>query len=864
MSFSKRPAITALSLVLGLAQGSAAVAATAPRPSLLSAAQALESQRVQQARDYVRAHAAQLGLTSLDDVKLLSVLTNPQGEAVVRFAQQYQGSSVHGTTVVVRVGKQVQVTAQSLESRIQLPPAGPRLTADQALERAHRDLTPTGEYSVQPTVERIVFPARLVGGVEPKVDPDTGAVTPDPLRSVAVGTVSARHVWAWHVRRELVSSSGDSLVLHAIVDGDSGLLLRKWSEGEAQDALTDGTVLPPPVDYLAQAARQQMPIRVRTPVLPASALAPAASAVPIPDTLTPAVGTVNTYYLGQRQIPTSFDAATNGYGLHDITRGVGPSAFLGARGLPPGNRIITEELLRSVVAPDGKVTAYYRDYTMASGPSSKKEDTGTRDNVWGDGQDWVQTRFGLSPFTTTGKTAAGEAMFAVTTVYDVLNNVFHRKSYDGNDTAIVVQANVQYMSGKTQWSPVKGYFISGMGNPSNWGTTSGPISTHNGAELTSIAHELGLALHQSVVPEGELTEVETFQLERSSGALLAQLAAAYAQRQSSDPADLIPVAPIDWTFGKTRTDGRPFFWMNKPSKDGFSPDAWFDGIWMLGQKYYDGISYGDGPMNRAWYFMAEGASSDSGSDAYSPFLPQGMQGMGLQKVGQVFFKALTERYLASTGYAEAREACIAAAVDLFGAGSPEVVAVTNAFAAVNVGAPYGEPARVKVAFPDHLIEEGSPGAPYRPYMRFQVVPNGVPVKLQINVQNATNTAVQWKAEGVPGIMTSTGGATPQQGTFDAQGRYRSPMKGNYAWNVQAWSAEDPRQFAQGVVLGLEMDCNGDGEVDALDMADIAMLTYMPSSLKDLLNPYALFGPRSSISDWDVQIVTLGFNNAFNR
>jgi hypothetical protein len=269
-------------------------------------------------------------------------------------------------------------------------------------------------------------------------------------------------------------------------------------------------------------------------------------------------------------------------------------------------------------------------------------------------------------------------------------------------------------------------------------------------------------------------------------------------------------------------------------------------------------------MNRAWYFMAEGASSDTGSDAYSPFLPQGMQGMGLQKVGQVFFKALTERYLDSTGYAEASEACIAAAVDLFGAGSPEVVAVTNAFAAVNLGAPYGEPARVKVAFPHDLVEEGSPGGPNLQYQRFQVVPTGVPVKLQVHVQNASNTAVQWKAEGVPGIVTSGGNASPQQGVFDAEGRYRLPLKGNLAWNVQAWSVEDPRQFAQGVVMALDLDSNGDSEVDALDMADIAMLTYVPSGLKDLINPYALYGPRTAISDWDVQFATMAFNNAFNR
>jgi len=347
-------------------------------------------------------------------------------------------------------------------------------------------------------------------------------------------------------------------------------------------------------------------------------------------------------------------------------------------------------------------------------------------------------------------------------------------------------------------------------------------------------------------------------------ALLAQLAQAYAERKPTDPVGILPAVAVDWTFGKTRTDGRPFFWMNRPSKDGFSADAWFDGIWMLGAKYHDGFSYGDGPMNRAWYFMAEGASTDPASDAYSPFLPQGMQGIGLQKVGLVLYKALTERYLDSTGYDEAREACIAAAADLFGADAPEVVAVTNAFAAVNVGAPHGEPARVRVAFPDDLREEGTPAAASLQYQHYQVVPSGEPVRLQVNVLNTQNTALRWKAQGVPGLVTTTGSSAVQQGTFDAEGFYRTPMKGNYSWGVQAWSEEDPRQFAQGVIWALDMDSNGDGNVDALDMADIAMLTYVPAGLKNAVNPYALYGPNSSIYDWDVQLVTQAFHNAFTR
>jgi hypothetical protein len=150
------------------------------------------------------------------------------------------------------------------------------------------------------------------------------------------------------------------------------------------------------------------------------------------------------------------------------------------------------------------------------------------------------------------------------------------------------------------------------------------------------------------------------------------------------------------------------------------------------------------------------------------------------------------------------------------------------------------------------------------YQRFQVVPSGERVRLQVNVLNTPNTALSWKAQGVPGLVLTTGSSAVQQGTFDAEGYYRAPMKGNYAWSVQAWSEEDPRQFAQSVIWALDMDSNGDGDVDALDMADIAMLTYVPAGLKKAINPYALYGPNSSIADWDVQLVTQAFHNAFTR
>src|SRR5262249_53481309 len=190
------------------------------------------------------------------------------------------------------------------------------------------------------------------------------------------------------------------------------------------------------------------------------------------------------------------------------------------------------------------------------------------------------------------------------------------------DTSILVMTNVEYMMGLAMWNPETEWIEVGWGAPDSWGSVYGTVPTHSGAELTNIAHEIGVAMYETTIPYTNNMSLERLLLERSTGALLAQLAEASAQRQPGDPDNVLPNAPVDWTFGRTRMDGRPWFWMDKPSRDGVSPDAYFDGIWMVGQQYFDTFNPGSGPMNRAWYFLAQGSSADPTSDAFSQYLPQ--------------------------------------------------------------------------------------------------------------------------------------------------------------------------------------------------------------------------------------------------
>ncbi|WP_327281276.1 MULTISPECIES: M4 family metallopeptidase [unclassified Streptomyces] len=146
-----------------------------------------------------------------------------------------------------------------------------------------------------------------------------------------------------------------------------------------------------------------------------------------------------------------------------------------------------------------------------------------------------------------------------------------------------------------------------------------------------------------------------------------------------------PSAPGNYLIGEQiniNGDGTPLRYMDKPSKDGGSADAWYSGVGNLD------VHYSSGPANHWFYLASEGsgAKTVNGVSYDSPTsdgLP--VTGIGRDKAQLIWYKALTTKFNSSTDYAGARAGTIAAATELYGAGSPEVNAITDAWAAVNVG-----------------------------------------------------------------------------------------------------------------------------------------------------------------------------------
>jgi len=291
--------------------------------------------------------------------------------------------------------------------------------------------------------------------------------------------------------------------------------------------------------------------------------------------------------------------------------------------------------------------------------------------------------------------------------------------------------------------------------------------------------------------------------------------------------------------------------MYKPSLDGVSTDCWYDGVDLLD------VHFSSGAPNRFFYFLCQGASASASSPSYSPYLPGGLTGLGNDKASRIWYKALTEFLASDADFEAARTATIAAAEELFGAGSPEVTAVMKAWAAVNVGAAPGQPAPVRVSFP--MVHPAGSFIDINAYpsgvlAKVQLFPVKTNVTVQANVSNTTNTKLTWSTP----YWSTMEGIPASAGHINADGSWATPDFNFYyeLLNIKVTSQADPNQFAKSQVLLVPADADTDNETDALDMGATAMAWGLPNTP----NPAAWVA--GSGDDWSIAFLAEALTNAF--
>ncbi|MFE4259529.1 M4 family metallopeptidase [Streptomyces sp. NPDC056883] len=270
--------------------------------------------------------------------------------------------------------------------------------------------------------------------------------------------------------------------------------------------------------------------------------------------------------------------------------------------------------------------------------------------------------------------------------------------------------------------------------------------TGNTKPLTSIdvaAHEM---THGLTSVTGNMTySGESGGLNEATSDIMAA-AVEFNANNANDVGDYLVGEKID-----IRGNGTPLRYMDKPSKDGSSKDAWYSGIGSID------VHYSSGPANH-WYYLASegsGAKVVNGVSYDSPTsdgLP--VTAIGRDAASKIWFRALTVGYFKSTtNYADARVQTLKAAADLYGAGSVTYNNAANAWAAINVGA------RIPVG-----VSVTNPGN--------QNTVTGSAASLQIQASSSNAGALSYAASGLPtglSINSSTGlisGTASTAGTYN--------------------------------------------------------------------------------------------------
>jgi Zn-dependent metalloprotease len=284
---------------------------------------------------------------------------------------------------------------------------------------------------------------------------------------------------------------------------------------------------------------------------------------------------------------------------------------------------------------------------------------------WGDGLNYSAASGSTSA---NGQTAAVDAHYGMQVTWDFLSKVMGRNGIDGTGRTVFSRVHYSTSYDNAFWSDA--CFCMTFGDGSMFKTLTA---------MDVAAHEMG---HGVCATTANLAYVgESGGLNEANSDIIGTMVEFYALGAQGQ-GTVIPDTGGNWTIGEqlaTANFPTPLRYLQKPSLDGRSPDAWSATLGSLD------VHFSSGPMNRAFYFLSQGSSASASNAAYSSYLPAGMSGLGNDKAMRIWWRTLTTRLTSSSNYLAARTGAIAAAKELYGAGSAEEKAVWNAFAGINVG-----------------------------------------------------------------------------------------------------------------------------------------------------------------------------------
>ncbi|QES48156.1 peptidase M4 [Streptomyces venezuelae] len=295
----------------------------------------------------------------------------------------------------------------------------------------------------------------------------------------------------------------------------------------------------------------------------------------------------------------------------------------------------------------------HKTYNLNRGSSGTGTLFSGPDDIWGNGQP------------SNLETAGADAHYGAAVTWDYFKNVHGRNGLRNDGVAPYSRVHYGNAYVNAFWQDSCFCMTYGDGEGNNKPLTSTDVAAHEMTHgLTSVTGNMTY----SGEPGG---------LNEATSDIMAAAVEFYANNPQ-DVGDYLVGEKID-----IRGNGTPLRYMDKPSKDGSSKDAWYSGIGSID------VHYSSGPANH-WYYLASEGSGPKVVNGVSYDSPTSdglpVTAIGRDAASKIWFRALTAGYFKSnTNYAAARTATLQAAADLYGQGSTIYNNTANAWAGVNVG-----------------------------------------------------------------------------------------------------------------------------------------------------------------------------------
>ena len=262
-----------------------------------------------------------------------------------------------------------------------------------------------------------------------------------------------------------------------------------------------------------------------------------------------------------------------------------------------------------------------------------------------------------TPFDSDG--TAVQAHYGAEQTWDYFNAAHGRNSYDGNGAKLLSYVHYSRDYVNAFWDGSRMTYGDGDG------TSYGPLTS-----LDIAGHEMTHGVTEYAA--GLVYRNESGALNESFSDIFGEMVEYHATGAN------------DWQMGTDIGIGGSgaIRSMNNPNAYG-DPDTYGGTNYYTGSGDNGGVHINSGVQNRWFYVLAVGASGTNDlGDAYS------VTAIGRAKAAAIAYRNLAVYLGANSNYAAARAGAIQAARDLYGAGSAEEIAVTDAWYSVGVGAAY--------------------------------------------------------------------------------------------------------------------------------------------------------------------------------